>query len=73
MSARRKSGYYNNNIVVEEAKEAFDAIKLCVPQNIQLKSLLLNLIIFQLSYYLSSHNFVYIRNLNHENKAMKEH
>lgn len=73
MSAKRKSGCYNNNIFVEEAKEVFDAIKLCVPQNIQLKSLLLNLIVFQLSYFFSSDNFVYIRNLNHENKAMKEH
>jgi len=34
MSVRRRSGYYNNNILVEEANETFDANKLCGPQNI---------------------------------------
>jgi len=40
MSARRRSGNYNNNFVVEEAEEKFEAIKLRILRNVETYNLI---------------------------------
>lgn len=40
MSARRRSGDFNNNIFVEEAEETFEAIKLCGLRNVEIYNLI---------------------------------